>query len=67
MICTDVFEATARFQAKALGLPEARIVIVPHPFSGVDSAEVKKKAESAFAILVAKLLDSRGRSRDAAV
>jgi len=36
------------------------MVIVPHPFSGVDSAEVKKKAESAFAVLVANLLDPHG-------
>ena len=43
------------------------MVIVPHPFSGVDPAEVKKKAESAFAIVVANLLDPRGHSRDAAV
>ncbi len=67
MICSDVFEATARFQAKALGLPEARIVIVPHPFSGVDPAEVKKKAESAFGILVANLVDARGLAKSAAV
>ena len=57
VICTDVFEQTARVQAKALGLPETGIVIVPHPFSGVHPEEVKKKATAAIDRVIAALVE----------
>jgi orotidine-5'-phosphate decarboxylase len=62
VICTHVFESTAKFQAKALGLPDARMVVVPHPFSGVDAAEAAKKAEQAFPALLALLSRPNGES-----
>ncbi len=51
-----MFELTARVQAKALGLPETGIVIVPHPFSGVHPDEVKKKATAAIERVIAALV-----------
>jgi len=60
VICTHVFEPTARFQAEALGLPELGIIVVPHPFSGIDPAEVQRKAEAAFEGVLGALTE-RGR------
>jgi hypothetical protein len=45
-------------------LPELGIVVVPHPFSGVDPAEVRKKADSAIDMVIATLMGSRGVPRD---
>jgi len=59
VICTDIFEHTARVQAKALGIAGAGIVIVPHPFSGVDPGEVTKKAKSAIDQVIAALIKPR--------
>lgn len=58
-----MFEATAKFQAKALGLPEARIIIVPHPFSGVEAAEAIKKADAAFPALLEYLVAGNATKR----
>jgi hypothetical protein len=63
VICTDVFELTARVQARALGVPETGIVIVPHPFSGVDPVEVKRKATAAIDRVIAALVEP-ARSAD---
>jgi hypothetical protein len=48
---------TARVQAKALGLPETGIIIVPHPLSGVDPEEVRTKATAAIDGVIAALVE----------
>jgi hypothetical protein len=36
-------------------LPDARIIVVPHPLSGIDASEAVKKADQAYPALLALL------------
>jgi len=47
-IAHDAFEKAARTQAKAMGLPSARIVVIPTPKHGDDKEHLRKLAEQAF-------------------
>ena len=49
---TELFEALTTSAADSLGLPEARIVVVPHPLGGTDQAKVVGWAEVAVDRLV---------------
>ena len=49
---TEPFEVLTTSAADGLGLPEARIVVVPHPLGGTDQAEVVGWAEVAVDRLV---------------
>ena len=41
-------------------MAEAGIIIVPHPFSGIDPEQIRKKAESAIDAIVANLMQRAG-------
>ena len=49
---TEPFEVLTTSAAASLGLPEARIVVVPHPLGGTDQATVVGWAEAAVDQLV---------------
>ena len=55
MFTTEPFEALTTSAADSLGLPEARIVVVPHPLGGTDEATVVGWAEAAVDRLVEML------------
>ena len=52
VFATEPFEVLATSVADSLGLPEARIVVVPHPLGGTDQAKVVGWAEVAVDRLV---------------
>jgi hypothetical protein len=49
LIATDAFADLARTVAVTLGLPAARIAVVPHPLGTVGAADVAKMAEAVAA------------------
>ena len=49
---TEPFEALTTSAADSLGLPKARIVVVPHPLGGADEATVVAWAEAVVDRLV---------------
>ena len=52
MFTTEPFEVLTTSAADSLGLPQARIVVVPHPLGGTDQATVVGWAETAVDRLV---------------
>ena len=46
VIASEDFEEFAHSSAQALGLPEARILIVPHPIGGVADEILRQRAEA---------------------
>jgi len=52
VFATETFEVLTTSAADSLGLPEARIVVVPHPLGGTDEATVVGWAEAAVDRLV---------------
>jgi hypothetical protein len=46
VIATDVFVDAAEVQSKALGLPEAPRIFVPHPIQDATDEEIKAKADA---------------------
>ena len=55
VIATDVFVDAAAAQSKALGLPEAPRVIVPHPIQDATDAEIQAKADAIVDQVIAAL------------
>ena len=49
---TPEFEALARLQAGAMGVPDLRIVTIPHPLGGIPPEEALAKVEGAAATVV---------------
>lgn len=46
LVCTDAFVPLAKAEAAALGLPNMRIVSIPHPLGGLLEQEVRAKARA---------------------
>ena len=46
VIATDVFVDAAEVQSKALGLPEAPRIFVPHPIQDATDEEIRAKADA---------------------
>jgi hypothetical protein len=46
VIATDVFVDAAEVQSKALGLPEAPRIFVPHPIQDATDEEMRAKADA---------------------
>jgi hypothetical protein len=44
VLATDDFERLARFQARAMGFLQLKLVIVPHPLGGIPAEDALKKA-----------------------
>jgi hypothetical protein len=58
VLATSDFERLSRYQAKAMGLPELRLVVVPAPLGGIpDEAALNKVPEALKTI--ASLFDVR--------
>lgn len=55
LICTDVFLATARAHARALGMPEMAVVAIPNPLSGIPRPDVEERARMCLSAVVAAL------------
>jgi hypothetical protein len=48
LLATKPFEPMARGAAAARDLPDARIVVIPHPLGGIDEDAVRARAASAL-------------------
>jgi len=55
VIATDVFVDAAEVQSKALGMPEAPRVFVPHPIQDATDAEIEAKADAIVDQVIAAL------------
>jgi hypothetical protein len=55
VIATDVFVDAAEAQSKALGLPEAPRIFVPHPIQDATDAEIQAKADAIVDEVIAAL------------
>ena len=60
VICTTPFAATSSNIARALGLPDFPFALVDHPIGSRSRAELKARAEQAFAQGVPILTGSGG-------
>jgi hypothetical protein len=54
----EPFVELARFEAKGLGLPSLKLVVLPYPMAGVEPAEIVRRAEAAFPEVESALVDS---------
>jgi predicted dienelactone hydrolase len=55
-ICSTVFVAMGRMQARALGQPDLPIVAVPHPFGGRSRDEVRAIAQQCAGDIAAVMM-----------
>ncbi|MBI4329260.1 MAG: hypothetical protein HY685_05295 [Chloroflexi bacterium] len=60
-IASTGFVEAAEAQAKALGLPEARRVFVPHPIQDATDDEMRAKADAIVERLIEALVESHAR------
>jgi len=56
VLCTTPFMNAGAAHARLLGLPELRIVDVPHPMVSLTPAEVRVRAEAIVDAVAARLL-----------
>jgi hypothetical protein len=56
-ICSNRFETLARATAAGLGMPDLRLVIVPHPIGGISAEEVIAKSDSILDNLIKQLVN----------
>jgi hypothetical protein len=56
VIATEKFDELARQSAVQSGLPDARIVVVPHPIGGVSKDALERLSDDATEEVVAQLL-----------
>lgn len=54
---THAFEALAKSEREAFGVPDHPVLIVQHPIGTVKQEEVNRRADAAFERLVEILLD----------
>ena len=55
VIATDVFVDAAEAQSKALGLPEAPRIFVPHPIQDATDEEIRDKTDAIIDKIIAAL------------
>jgi hypothetical protein len=53
VVVTESFYGLAKNEAEALGMPDVRLVQVPHPLAGAKPDEIEKFAERATQGIVA--------------
>jgi hypothetical protein len=58
-IATAPFADEAIEQARRLGLPDARVVYVPHPVQLLTDAELAARADAVFPAVLAALTEAR--------
>jgi hypothetical protein len=54
-VTTEPFVDEALEQARILGMPDYRMVLIPHPVQLLSTAELHARADSAFPEIVARL------------
>ena len=59
VIATEKLAALCREVARSYGLPQTRIVVVPHPLGGTPPERLQAWADTAIDTLVARFLGSR--------
>jgi hypothetical protein len=57
VLATEVFLNAAGAQAQALGMPDFRVISVPHPVQNLTPEEVCRRADQVFEMVVQKLID----------
>ena len=55
VVATESFAGLAREEARAQGLPDARIAVVPHPIGGTRPAELRRRADAVVDTILALL------------
>jgi hypothetical protein len=60
-ICTEPFETMARMEFAAMGMPDAVVVVIPHPLMTRTAAELVQLARQALPGVRAGLLVSKVR------
>jgi hypothetical protein len=60
-VATEPFLDEALEQARLLGMPDYRMVFVPHPVQLLDGAELRAIADGAFDEIVARLTGAAPR------
>jgi hypothetical protein len=48
VICSDPFLKLAQAQARVFGVPDLRLVVIPHPLGGIELAGVMARADAAL-------------------
>lgn len=54
-VCTEVFFAAGKVQARVLGHSDLEPITVPHPIQSLTPAEIRERAEDAVDAIVARL------------
>jgi hypothetical protein len=54
-VATEPFTDEALEQARVLGMPDYRMVFIPHPVQLLSAGELRESADRAFAEIVARL------------
>ena len=57
VVVTEVFANLARAAARAQGLPDIRVLVLPHPMEARAEAEIRDIARARFAELVGHLTE----------
>jgi hypothetical protein len=57
VLATEVFLNAAQVQAQALGMPEFKVISVPHPVQNLTLEEVRQRADQVIEEVVQKLID----------
>ena len=47
VICSEPFLGLAQTQARVFGVPDLKIILIPHPLGGLDPDGVKSRADVA--------------------
>ena len=58
-VASSAFKEAADAQALALGLPEVRYVLVPHPIQDANDDEMRAKADAIVDHIIGALSDGR--------
>lgn len=64
-VATEVFLDEALEQAKVLGMPDYRVVLIPHPVQLLTTAELHSRADAAFDLILVRL--GQGQHSEAAL
>ncbi len=56
-VATEAFTSAAEVQARQLGLPAYRVVLVPHPVQNANQEEMIERADSVIEDIVSRLIE----------
>jgi hypothetical protein len=58
-VASSAFRDAAEVQARALGLPDVRFVLVPHPIQDANDDELRARADAIVDQVIGALCDER--------